>query len=188
MQGREAQNESQLQELMIKSQQGNRAAYHELLQGISLRTRPYIKSRINDHDAAEDVLQEVLISLHKALHTYNPDRPMMPWVWAIVRYRIIDHLRTLRRLPQGPGSADYSFESIESKPALDFDGTDEAIRVSLQRLPEKQRRAFEMTKLRGMSVKETAQTLGMSETAVKVTVHRARRALQKLIRSMGYED
>ncbi len=173
---------------MILSQNGDSAAYQKLLKEISVRTQPYIRARIVDHESAEDVLQEVLISVHKAMSTYDPARPLMPWLWAIVRYRIIDHARRNHRQLNGPGSSDFAFENLAAASRPEADGIHDLILESIAQLPGKQRQAFELTKLGGLSICEAAQALNMTETATKVTVHRAKRSLQKIMRGLGYED
>jgi RNA polymerase sigma factor (sigma-70 family) len=188
MEGPGVTEDQRLKALMVLSQSGDRAGYNRLLKEISVRIRPYIRSRIADMDAAEDVLQEVLLSVHRALASYDSARPLMPWLWAIVRYRIIDFARRTRRQLQGPGSSDIAFETLAAQPQADADGIRDLLKESIALLPEKQRLAFELTKLKGMSVREAAAVLKMTETATKVTVHRAKKSLQKIIKGLGYED
>ncbi|MBL8020657.1 MAG: sigma-70 family RNA polymerase sigma factor [Leptospirales bacterium] len=189
MQGPGGEDEAgRLTRLMVLSQQGDNQAYNIFLKEVSVRTRPYIRSRIADSDAVEDVVQEVLVSIHRTLATYDPTRPILPWLWAIVRYRIVDYARRKNRQLDGPGSFDAAFENLTAPSRSESDSMGELILQSVAKLPEKQKRAFELTKMQGMSVREAARELNMTETATKVTVHRAKRTLRKIMRSLGYDN
>ncbi|MCE9597463.1 MAG: sigma-70 family RNA polymerase sigma factor [Spirochaetia bacterium] len=176
-----------LGERMARSQDGDAKAYEELLGLVALRIRPYIRSRVRDYDAAEDVVQEVLLSIHRTRATYDPGRPFLPWLWAIVRYRCADHARKLGRLPEVPGNLEDTFQSTHADEDLSGE-IESAIKRCLSMLPQKQEQAFTLTTFEGKSIREAAAELQISETATKVTVHRARKSLRKFLREMGYEN
>lgn len=81
-----------LGDLMRSAIGGNQSAYEEFLNKILSLLRPMVAKKITSADV-EDVLQEILISIHKARHTYDGERPIMPWIVAIARFRIADYLR-----------------------------------------------------------------------------------------------
>ena len=115
------------------------------------------------------------MAIHTRRHTYDPAEPLMPWVYAIARYKLIDHLRRTRA-----SMVDLPIEDAEEIMAQDdYVGTESANDLTrlLSRLPDKMRRAIQSVKLDGLSVAEAASRCGMSESAVKVNVHRGLKAL-----------
>jgi RNA polymerase sigma-70 factor, ECF subfamily len=171
--------EPELKGLMIAGLAGDATAYKRLLQRLTGLLRGYYKARLasigRDVVEAEDLVQEALMAVHTRRHTYDPDQPLTPWVHAIARYKLIDHLRRTHRL-----TADVPIDdAVELVAQDDHAGTESAYDLHnlLDRLPEKMRRAIRCVKIEGLSVTEAAARCGMSESAVKVNVHRGLRAL-----------
>lgn len=168
---------------MTASLAGDAAAHRTLLERLSGRLRAYYKGRLarigRDATEAEDLVQDALIAIHTGRHTYDPAEPFTPWVQAIARYKLVDHLRRTRAL-----LADVPIDDAADVMAQDDHGVVESaydLRRLLVQLPEKMRRAIECVKIQGMSVAETARLYGGSESAVKVNVHRGLKALAALI-------
>ena len=164
---------------MMASLSGDAAAHRMLLGCLSSRLRGYYKGRLTrigrDATEAEDLVQEALIAIHVGRHTYDPREAFTPWVEAIARYKLIDHLRRTRA-----GLADAPIDDAADLMARDdHSGVESAhdLRRLLARLPEKMRRAVECVKIEGRSVAETASLCGVSESAVKINVHRGLRIL-----------
>ena len=186
-----APNEAELKGLMIAGLAGDSAAYKTLLQRLTALLRAYYKSRLarvgRGVSEAEDLVQEAMMAMHTRRHTYDPDQPLTPWVHAIARYKLIDHLRHTHRL-----AADVPIDDAEELVAQDdHAGAESAydLHTLLARLPEKMRRAIQCVKLEGLSVAEAAQRCGMSESAVKVNVHRGLRKLADAMRGKDeHED
>src|SRR5881296_1043102 len=92
--------EAELKNLMVAGLAGNAAAHRSLLDQLSRRLRAYYKSRLarigRSAAEAEDLVQEALLAVHIRRHTYDPGEPLTPWVYAIARYKLIDHLRAAR--------------------------------------------------------------------------------------------
>ena len=92
--------ESDLKALMTASLQGDSIAHRSLLTALSGHLRSYYKSRLlrsgRPAEETEDLVQEALIVIHTQRHTYDPEQPLTPWVYAIARYKLIDHLRRTR--------------------------------------------------------------------------------------------
>ena len=84
-----------LENLMMEAQQGNQKAYAQLLRDITPLIQNFLKGKLSNADDVHDVTQEVLISVHKASKTYDPSRPFKTWLFAITRYRLNDHLRSV---------------------------------------------------------------------------------------------
>ena len=172
-------SEPELKALMTASLAGDAAAHRALLGRLSSRLRAYYKGRLarigRSATEAEDLVQEALIAIHTGRHTYDPAEPFTPWVQAIARYKLVDHLRRTRAsLADAPidDAADVMAQDdhVGVESAFDF-------RTALGRLPEKMRRAIECVKIDGLSVADTAVLCGVSESAVKVNVHRGLKAL-----------
>jgi RNA polymerase sigma-70 factor (ECF subfamily) len=171
--------EAELKNLMVAGLAGDAAAHRTLLDRLSRRLRAYYKGRLarigRSATEAEDLVQEALLAIHNQRHTYEPGEPLTPWVHAIARYKLIDHLRRTRA-----SVADLPIdEAAEIMAQDDHAGAESAYDLHrlLSRLPRKMRRAIECVKLDGLSVAEAAGQCGMSESAVKVSVHRGLRAL-----------
>jgi RNA polymerase sigma-70 factor (ECF subfamily) len=168
---------------LLASQGGDAAAYRRLLDLLSGRLRAYYRSKLvgfaRNATEAEDLVQEALLAIHTQRHTYNPAEPLTPWVYAIARYKLIDHLRATRA-----SQASVPIENADEVMAQDDHGAVESahdLHNLLSRLPHKMRRAIECVKLDGLSVVDAASVCNMSEPAVKVNIHRGLRALAAVI-------
>lgn len=168
-----------LEDLMIAAQSGDKKAYRQVFQEITPLIQAFIAKRINKLEDIDEITQEVLISVHKASQTYDSSRPFKTWLYAIIKFRLSDYLRMVYRTAEkGLDSFDeQEFEIANNDNSeIQFDDT-EMVTQMLDALPDKQQNIIRMTKIDGFSIKETAVKLDMSESAVKVTVHRA---LEKL--------
>jgi RNA polymerase sigma-70 factor (ECF subfamily) len=172
--------------LMAAAQDGDAGAYQKLLHDITPLLRRVAARRLDRAPAAdvEDVVQDVLLSLHAVRHTYDPTRPFLPWLMAIERHRLADAVR--RRVRRGKN--EVAVESLEETFADRAANTEEEepserkeIHAAVAGLPPAQRRAIELLKLKEMSLKEAAKETGMSETALKVATHRGIKALRTLL-------
>ena len=176
--------ERELRALMAASLDGDGAAYHTLLKQLTGHLRAYYRHRFarigHGPTEAEDLLQEVLIAVHTHRHTYDRMQPFTPWIHAIARYKFLDYLRRTKS----------SFKDIPIANADDLTARNDVAAVEsgldLQRLMSKisakAREVIRYVKLEGLSVSEAAQRCGMSESAVKVAVHRGFKALALQIR------
>ncbi|MEJ0026234.1 MAG: sigma-70 family RNA polymerase sigma factor [Rhizomicrobium sp.] len=166
--------EAELKALMVRSLAGDGAAYRELLRKLQGFLRAYYARRVGRAAEAEDLLQETLIAMHTRRQTYDPSRPFTAWVYAIARYKLIDYFRRTKRRAEDPlDDTDTLFSSADAQAAeahLDVERL-------LGRLPEKTRRLIRDVKIEGLSTAEAAARHGMSESAVKVGVHRGLKSL-----------
>lgn len=176
--------EDPLSELMRRSQEGDAAAYAELLKEAATVLRRAIRSRritLNDEDV-EDLIQETLLALHHVRATFDPKRSFMPWLLAIAHNRFVDGARRYfrrgaREVPIDAQNVTFTLSDANS--IEEAFGDFEALHQAIQKLPSGQREAIEMLKLREMSLKEASEASGISIGALKVATHRAMNALRK---------
>jgi|SRR5215470_8292879 len=172
--------------LMRAAQAGDRDAYGRLLHElIPLLRRAVRRQRalLKPQDA-EDLLQDILLSLHQARRTYDPSRPFLPWAMAIARNRVVDGARRHISRSAHEVVVDQLPETFSQPDPNTIDGPygdPEALRLAVKTLPDGQRRAIELLKLREMSLKEAAAHSGASIAALKVSVHRGMTALRKML-------
>ncbi len=150
---------------------GNQANYAAFLSQITPMLRRLVGRKIPSGDV-EDVVQEVLISIHKARHTYDGTRPVMPWVASIASFRATDHLRKhySQMRHQSVDIADY--ENILSDVTEEL-SDNESLGEMLEGVPDKHKRILTLMHVEGYTAKEVGAQLGMNESAVKVAAHRA---------------
>lgn len=168
--------------LMRQAQQGVQTAYAELLAALTTVTRRYARARLGEVSWLDDVVQETLLTVHLARHTYDAGRPFAPWFYAIARSRLVDAVRQQRRI-KGREVVDEALPETAAAMPEDTRGHVDvhAIRRALDALPPRQRDIIEAMKFRDESVREIAGRLGLTESAVKVTAHRGYRALKRLL-------
>ncbi|MEZ5813401.1 MAG: RNA polymerase sigma factor [Alphaproteobacteria bacterium] len=169
-------------EYAAQAQSGDKSAYNKLLREIAPFIRNYILKSLANPDWADDITQEVLISVHKSLSTYSPDRPFRPWLMAIVNFRRTDYLRKHYSARQNKQTTleDFDFQKTHVTDSAHA-GEYKDIEAALSTLPEKQRRVFEMIKIQGYTASEVANEMGMSVSAVKVSAHRSMNKLKKIL-------
>jgi len=168
-------DEQTLARLMALAQKGDKQAYTTLLTEVKLWLERFFNRRCAPGQR-DDLVQEVLIAVHKKRASYDPTRPFLPWLAAIARYRWIDHLRGLYRaaeeeLSESDIPHDSEEESLIARLSLDR---------MLSRLPDKQARVIALVKIDGLSISDAAERSGQSEAAVKVNIHRGLKKLAAL--------
>lgn len=172
--------------LMVSAQSGSQSDYQQLLKELAVVIHKFLGSRFGNHHFIEDCVQESLIAVHQARHTYDPKRPFRPWLFAIVRNKAIDYFR--KRQTRQKALDDYAREQeILSQPGRQTAKLDDIAEGKLlESLPEQYREVLLLTKIIGFSVAETAARLSISEGAVKVRAHRAIRKLRSMLEKDGW--
>ena len=167
----------ELADLLQSGLEGNQAAYAKFLDTITRFLRRMVGRRLA-HSDVEDVVQEVLISIHKARHTYNGQRPIMPWLVSIANFRITDHLRKhyaqLRHQTIDIDELENILVDV-TKDATNY----ESINELLEGVPEKQKQILTMMHVEDYTAKEVGVQLNMKESAVKVAAHRAMKKIRE---------
>jgi RNA polymerase sigma factor (sigma-70 family) len=175
-----------LARLMRAAQAGDSVAYLDLLRTIIPRVRQIVSRRRSfaGVEEVEDLVQDVLLSLHTVRATYDPERPFMPWLLAIVRHRLADGARRHARTTAHQIQIDDGDVTVWNRLAnIGRDTLDdvEALQRAVQSLPAGQRQAIELLKLQELSLKEAAAASGTSTGALKVATHRAMARLRMIL-------
>jgi len=174
--------EDHLKDLLDRALRGDGAAYHAFLKDLSGFLRAFLRGRLTRvPDEVEDLVQETLLAVHNQRHTYDASRPITAWVHAIARYKMIDFLR---RRAGREALTDPLDDEGELLAASDEEAREARrdLATLLAHLPDRHRLPIVHVKIEGLSVAEAAKVTGMSESAVKVGIHRGLKALAALIR------
>ena len=172
-------SEAELKALMIGSLDGNSIAHGLLLRALVPLLSAFYRRRLAPAEDVDDLVQDTLIAVHTRRQTFDRNRPFTAWLYAIARYRMIDHYRRRRQT--------VVIEDVES--ILMTEGFEDALnaRMDIDRLlstlSPKQARAIRDTHVEGKSVAEAAANAGIGESDVKVSVHRGLKALGARIRA-----
>src|SRR5581483_1604338 len=183
---RHIERDRHLAGLMQRAQDGESPAYFQLLNEITPLLRQSVRRNRSFLQLAdvEDLVQDILLSLHQVRATYDPSRPFLPWLMAIAHNRMVDGARRHGR------RAAHEIEVEEWPVTFSDDATNvgdtgygdpEALRQALKRLPRGQREAIEMLKLREMSLREASAASGLSIVALKVAASRGMNTLRKVL-------
>jgi RNA polymerase sigma-70 factor (ECF subfamily) len=165
--------EEQLRDLMLRGLDGDGDAHTALLRAVQRLLTPFFRARMRDRTEVEDLVQEALIAVHERRASFDRTRRFTPWLFAIARYKLVDHFRHSPRHQTVEGLDDIlvaeGFEA-SSNARLDVDRL-------LRSLPAKQAQAIRMTRICGLSVAEAACSVGIGESDLKVSAHRGLKAL-----------
>jgi RNA polymerase sigma-70 factor (ECF subfamily) len=172
-------SEEQLRIWMIGGLDGDADAYTALLGALVPLLRSFFGRRLRGAaDDVEDLVQETLMAIHTRRGTYDRSRPFVAWAYAVARYKMIDQFRRTRHMIQIEGLEEILVaEGFEDACAARMD-----IDRLLDGLSPKQARAIRDTKVDGLSIAEAAQSAGLSDADIKVSVHRGLKALAARLR------
>ena len=176
------EREQRWAEAMRAERRGEAVAYERMLEEVATALRRSLAPRLvrvslGAHEA-EDLVQEILIGLHRKRHTWDPARPFLPWLHTITRYKLIDFMR--QRRGDTRRRVDLALEDwveIVESPADEADCSTWEVDRHLAVLPVSQRKIVRAIAVEGASVSNVARGLATSEGAVRVTLHRAIRRL-----------
>lgn len=177
-------DETKLREALLAGLTGDASAHRRFLTEAAALLRAYFRNRLRGApEDAEDLVQETLVSLHARREAYDPAYPLLPWLYAIARYRLIDHFRRRRRRGETALIDDHDFGEID--PQYDAADARHDVGVLLAQLPAKQRDSIRLVKLEDKSVREAAALTGLSESDVKISIHRGLKRLSLLMAGSG---
>ncbi len=179
---REPRSEESWGTWMAAAQEGDADSYQRLLRALLPALRGFVMRRLGDPSGVEDVVQNVLLSIHRARHTYRPERRFEPWLWTIARNAIIDaqRARSIRQQREQPlDEEDVAVDASQLPEAA------QPLSLGLSRalgeLPPNQREAVELLHVQQLSVAEAAARVGVTPGALKVRAHRGYRALRGIL-------
>ncbi len=150
---------------------------------IDRELRPFVRRRVGDD--TDDVMQEVLLRMHRGLPALDDPERLGPWMIAVARSAIADHGRRHARRrdipveePEAVAPVVEERESSAPDPAQALAGV---LGAFVADLPTPYREVMELTELQGLTQREAAERLGLSLTAVKSRVARGRRQLRQSV-------
>lgn len=174
--------EQKLKSLFVAGLDGDASSYRQALDLLSRHLRAFLRKRLlSQPSEVEDLLQESLLAIHLHRHTYDPAQLFTPWAFTITRHKLIDFVRRHARTDANLEPLDEAHELL----AAQDDNAHEAhrdVHRLLEQLPDRHRLPILHTKLEGLSVAEAAARTGMSESAIKIGVHRGLKALAALMK------
>jgi RNA polymerase sigma-70 factor (ECF subfamily) len=175
-----SEREARWRAWMLAAQQGDASTYEKLLGELLPQLRGFVQRRVFDAGSREDVVQNVFLSIHRARHTYRPERPFTPWLFAVARNAITDYTRARGR--RQAREVSLELDDVREPVAEPVEAEGEALApelvAALSQLPAAQREAVVMIQLEGLSVAEAAERAGVSAGALKVRAHRGYRAMR----------
>jgi RNA polymerase sigma-70 factor, ECF subfamily len=170
--------------LFVRARLGDADAYERCLVGLTTQLRAYVRARAGDVPWVDDVVQEMLLLIHDARHTYDTQRSFAAWFYAIARNRLVDEFRRAARRR----SREITIELLPEPVAVVSDpGERDALEKALAQLPRRQRHIITAMKLDGESVRDISVRMGMTESAVKVMAHRGYKLLRRFLVARGSE-
>lgn len=179
-------DELKVRALILQSDTGDRVAYRELLLGLEKHAHSFISRGLAPYrnfpkELRSDIVQEVLIAFHETHQTFDRSRPILPWINAIIRHKMIDFLRKkdFRILMSGM-NWEILGETLEGISSVDPVEISEAGKA-LASLNEKEAELIRLAKVEGLTMEEMAKKLGLSESNIKVSLFRAMKALREIV-------
>ena len=172
---------------MERYARGEEQAFSELYDLLAPRLRRYLLRASRDPGSADDLLQQTMLQIHRARGRFIVGAEVLPWAFAIARHLFLDSVRRRKKERRNISLETGGFEAGPVEAAAEQYGADElidsgrlflALQAELERLPESHRAAFELIKNQGLSIREAAEVLGATPTAVKLRAHRAYVALR----------
>ena len=179
----DAWDDQRLAALMVAAQAGDAAAYKAVLNAC-VPIAASIARRIGVRPAAvDDVVQDVLLTIHRALHTYDPSRPFAPWLRAIASRRSIDTMRLqgrqgAREVHDEDAYMHHPGQQDDADLVLGDQDAAQRLRAAITTLPPRQRQAMELLGLQENTLEEASRQTGHSKVALKVNLHRALKSLR----------
>lgn len=175
--------EARLRQLWLRAHAGDDSAYRDCLGLMARRLRGYLRRRMQSlPDDVEDLVQETLLALHLQRGTYDPSIPVNAWMLAIARHKLVDLWRRRGRRERLHVTIDDVDDLALTAPAADEGAALRDLGKLLETLPHAQQQAIVLTKLEGLSVAEASKRTGVSESAIKVQVHRGLKRLALLVK------
>jgi RNA polymerase sigma-70 factor (ECF subfamily) len=167
--------EEELKGLMLAAVTGDTHSYESFLQKVAQLLKPRFIRMSRSVEKADDLIQDVLISIHRKRDLYKVEMPILPWVNAIAKHRFIDSIRSESRRP----STVVWEEDFENLAAEEVEVSQESGEALLEGLSDRQKEILTLAKVEEVPLAEIAQKFDMSLSAVKVSVHRSIKSIRE---------
>ncbi len=173
-------DESSDEELMRRFCDGEDAVFDVLFERYSARVQAYMRGMVSDGALADDLTQATFLSIVRSKDRYLRGTPVASWVFAIATNAARDALRR-----RGVERTAHEQLSVAREETADPQTPDPPLRRqlegALQALPSNQREAVLLREVQGLSYEQVAQSLGITETAVRIRCHRGFQRLRELL-------
>jgi RNA polymerase sigma-70 factor, ECF subfamily len=168
---------------------GDQKSYAMFLERVAGMLRTYLKKSVNpgrvSNEQVEDLIQDVLMAIHQKRSTYRIEMPLMPWLYSITRYRLIDSYRAEGRKPMVLSfDENFDLNEIADESEPQESNCKAELEVVMGCLSDKQKQVLHLAKVEELPLAEVSVRMKMSLSSVKVTIHRA---MEKLKRNAGEE-
>ena len=174
-----AADETHLHAFMLAAQRGDSMGTQRLLENLAPRLRAFFRGKGAKAEDAEDLVQETLIAIYTKRAMFDPEQKLLAWAYAIARYRMIDRWRSTKR--RGYEMPIEDFEHVLMAQHQEAGDPKRDIARLLATLPDKQRKAIELVKIKDMSINEACQVTGWTPSDIKISIHRGLKSLMALV-------
>lgn len=178
----EGDRHERLQALMVAYQGGEMQALAELYELMRPQLKGFLQGLSWDATTAEDLVQETFLHLHRARHTYEPGRPVRPWLFGIARNVFLMHRRSSARRARHEQPAAEELPELPIAPEAERLTERSALWRALERLGEGRREAVMLHHLLEMDFKQVGAVLGIAAGTAKVRAHRGIAELRRILR------
>ncbi len=172
-----------LKSKLLDAQKGNKTAYNDFLNQIQQYIRLRVQKKIFDKNDHEDVIQNILIGIHRSLLTFHPSKKLTPWINAIIEFKSIDYIRKKTSIRTRELQA--TDDEVTNLPAIS--NTDYEMIDLINSLPKKYSEPILLTKVQGFSTKEAALKMKLKENALRTRLSRGIKELKRLIKEINHE-
>lgn len=156
------------------------AAVEQIWSVFHERLRGFVLARVRDEHAADDILQDVFLKLHRGVGSLRDEERVAPWLFQVARNAVTDHFR---------GAHDHRFEGEDALRTIEDERSDVPVEQRLadglfemvDQLPARYREAIRLTEIEGLTQAEMAERLGLSLSGAKSRVQRGREKLKDLL-------
>ena len=178
-------------EIITRCQRGDKAAFREVVQSYQRMVFSLSLKMLADEEEAKDVVQETFIRVWQGIRSYDPQKPFKTWLYTIATRLCLDRLK--RQKPIVPMPDDertlHRFASDDnSQRQMENAEWAAIVRLLAEGLSEKQRIAFSLCQLEGLSPQEAEEMTDMDARQLKSNLYVARQTIRKRLKDLGYEE
>lgn len=178
-------NSDRLKKLLIESLSGDKDSYREFFKEITPLVESIAQKAFHKEDVP-DLVQEIFLSIHKSLPSFDPKRPVVPWVCAIANRRVIDYIRKISsRNNNEVLTEDGDVTIYPSQTKITIGGK---IPPILEILPSDTKKAIMLTKYEGHSTEEAAKIMGIKSNALRTRISRGIKLIKKKFEEGHFDE